>query len=158
MSWLPFFEWCETTTLGLAIRDSLWLFPVIESVHLLALGLLGGAVLVVDLRLLNLGLRKQSTIDVARSAQPWLMGSLATMLLTGVLLFTSESIKCYYSPPFWYKMSFLATAMLFTFTVRRKVAAADALRVGPIWGKLVALISLGLWFGVGFSGRWIAFY
>ena len=65
----------------------------------MALGLLGGAVLVVDLRLLNLGLRKQSTIDVARSAQPWLMGSLATMLLTGVLLFTSESIKCYYSPP-----------------------------------------------------------
>ena len=158
MSWLPFFEWCETTALGLAIRDSLWLFPVIESVHLLALGLLGGAVLVLDLRMLNLGLRRQSTIQIARQAQPWLIGSLTTMLLTGVLLFTSESIKCYYSPPFWYKMSFLATAILFTFTVRRKVAAADALRVGPIWGKLVALISLGLWFGVGFSGRWIAFY
>ena len=158
MSWLPFFEWCETTALGLAIRDSLWLFPVIESVHLLALGLLGGAVLVLDLRMLNLGLRRQSTIQIARQAQPWLIGSLTTMLLTGVLLFTSESIKCYYSPPFWYKMSFLATAILFTFTVRRKAAAADALRVGPIWGKLVALISLGLWFGVGFSGRWIAFY
>ncbi len=158
MSWLPFFEWCETTALGLAIRDSLWLFPVIESVHLLALGLLGGAVLVLDLRMLNLGLRRQSTIQIARQAQPWLIGSLTTMLLTGVLLFASESIKCYYSPPFWYKMSFLATAILFTFTVRRKAAAADALRVGPIWGKLVALISLGLWFGVGFSGRWIAFY
>ena len=158
MSWLPFFEWCETTALGLAIRDSLWLFPVIESVHLLALGLLGGAVLVLDLRMLNLGLRRQSTIQIARQAQPWLIGSLTTMLLTGVLLFTSESIKCYYSPPFWYKMSFLATAILFTFTVRRKAAAADALCVGPIWGKLVALISLGLWFGVGFSGRWIAFY
>ncbi len=158
MSLLDFFEWCEATSLGMAIRDSLWLFPVIESVHLLALGLLGGAVLIVDLRLLNLGLRKQSTTDIAGSAQPWLMGSLATMLVTGVLLFTSESIKCYYSPPFWYKMGFLAVAILFTFTVRRKVAAADALRVGPIWGKLVALISLSLWFGVGFSGRWIAFY
>jgi hypothetical protein len=158
MSLLDFFDWCEATTVGLAIRDSLWLFPVIESVHLLALALLGGAVLVVDLRMLNLGLRKQSAAHIAGSAQPWLIGSLATMLVTGVLLFTSESIKCYYSPPFWYKMSFLATAILFTFTVRRKVAAADELRVGPIWGKLVALISLGLWFGVGFSGRWIAFY
>ena len=158
MSLLDFFEWCETTTVGLAIRDSLWLFPVIESVHLLALALLGGAVLVVDLRMLNLGLRKQSAAHIARGAQPWLIGSLATMLVTGVLLFTSESIKCYYSPPFWYKMSFLAVAILFTFTVRRKIAAADELRVGAVWGKLVALVSLGLWFGVGFSGRWIAFY
>ena len=158
MSLLDFFEWCEATTLGLAIRDSLWLFPVIESVHLLALALLGGAVLVLDLRMLNLGLRRQPAAHIARSAQPWLIGSLAMMLVTGVLLFTSESIKCYYSPPFWYKMRFLATAILFTFTVRRKVAAADAQRVGPVWGKLVALVSLGLWFGVGFSGRWIAFY
>ena len=158
MSWLPFFEWCETTTVGLAIRDSLWLFPVIESVHLLALGLLGGAVLVLDLRLLNLGLRKQSTARVAANAQPWLIGCLATMLLTGGLLFVSESIKCYYSPPFWYKMGFLIAAILFTFTVRRGVARADELLVGPVWGKLVALVSLGLWFAVGFSGRWIAFY
>ena len=158
MSVLDFFEWCEATTLGLAIRDSLWLFPVIESVHLLALALLGGAVLVLDLRMLNLGLRRQSAAHIARSAQPWLIGSLAMMLVTGVLLFTSESIKCYYSPPFWYKMRFLVVAILFTFTVRRKVSTADEQRVGPVWGKLVALVSLGLWFGVGFSGRWIAFY
>ncbi len=158
MSLLDFFEWCEATTLGLAIRDSLWLFPVIESVHLLALALLGGAVLVLDLRMLNLGLRRQAVARIARGAQPWLIGSLITMLVTGVLLFLSESIKCYYSPPFWYKMGFLATAILFTFTVRRKISTADEQRVGPVWGKLVALVSLGLWFGVGFSGRWIAFY
>ena len=155
---LDFFEWCEATTIGLAIRDSLWLFPVIESVHLLALALLGGAVLVLDLRMLNLGLRRQAAARIARGAQPWLIGSLITMLVTGVLLFLSESIKCYYSPPFWYKMGFLATAILFTFTVRRKISTADEQRVGPVWGKLVALVSLGLWFGVGFSGRWIAFY
>ena len=158
MSLLDFFEWCEATTLGLAIRDSLWLFPVIESVHLLALALLGGAVLVLDLRMLNLGLRRQAVARIARGAQPWLIGSLITMLVTGVLLFLSESIKCYYSPPFWCKMGFLATAILFTFTVRRKISTADEQRVGPVWGKLVALVSLGLWFGVGFSGRWIAFY
>ena len=64
----------------------------------------------------------------------------------------------YYSPPFWWKMRFLLLAALFTFTVRHRVARADETRVGPIWGKLVALVSLGLWFGVGFSGRWIAFY
>ena len=158
MSLLPFFEWCEATAVGEAIRNSLWLFPVIESVHLLALALIGGAVLVVDLRLLGLGLRRQPVAQIARDAQPWLIGSLAMMLITGILLFLSESIKCYYSPPFWYKMTFLPLAILFALTVRRKVAAADERRVGPLWGKLVALVSLGLWFGVGFSGRWIAFY
>ena len=158
MSLLPFFEWCEATAIGEAIRDSLWLFPVIEAVHLLALALIGGAVLIVDLRLLGLGLRGQPVAQIARDAQPWLIGSLVTMLVTGTLLFLSESIKCYYSPPFWYKMSFLLVAATFALTVRRKVAMADESRVGPLWGKLVGLVSLGLWFVVGFSGRWIAFY
>ena len=157
MSLLPFFEWCEATAVGEAIRNSLWLFPIIESVHLLALALIGGAVLIVDLRLLGLGLR-QPVAQVARAAQPWLIGSLTVMLVTGIPLFLSESIKCYYSPPFWYKMTFLPLAITFALTVRRKVAAADENRVGPLWGKLVGLVSLGLWFGVGFSGRWIAFY
>src|SRR5713226_2669711 len=57
MSLLPFFEWCEHTAVGAAIRGSAWLFPVIEAFHLLALALIGGAILIVDLRLLGLGLR-----------------------------------------------------------------------------------------------------
>lgn len=158
MDLLRYFEWCETTAIGVAVRDSLWLFPVIEAVHLLALSLLGGTILLVDLRLLGFGLRNQPTAQLARAAQPWLIGALAAMVATGVPMFLSEPIKCYYSPPFWYKMSFLAVAMLYTFTVRRRVATADPATVGPLWGKLAALASLGLWFCVGFSGRWIAFY
>ncbi len=155
---LPFFEWCEATAIGQAIRESLWLFPVIESIHLLGLAMIGGALLVVDLRLLGFGLRHQPVAQLARSAHPWLVGSLAVMLTTGISLFLSESIRCYYSPPFWTKMELLLVAILFTFTVRRKVALADEKRVGPIWGRVVAFVSLALWFGVGFSGRWIAFY
>ena len=155
---LPFFEWCEATTIGQAIRESLWLFPVIESIHLLGLAMIGGALLVVDLRLLGFGLTHQPVAQLARSAHPWLVGSLAVMLTTGISLFLSESIRCYYSPPFWTKMELLLVAILFTFTVRRKVALADEKRVGPIWGRVVAFVSLALWFGVGFSGRWIAFY
>jgi len=155
---LPLFEWCEATALGQAIRESLWLFPVIESIHLLGLAMIGGALLVVDLRLFGLALRQQPVAPLARDVHPWLVGSLAVMLTTGIMLFLSESIRCYYSPPFWTKMELLLVAILFTFTVRRKVALADEKRVGPIWGRLVAFVSLALWFGVGFSGRWIAFY
>lgn len=159
MSWslLPFFEWCENSGVGHAIRDSLWLFPVIESFHLLALALIGGAVLIVDLRLLGLVLRRQPVAQLARDAQPWLVGGLVVMVTSGVLLFTSEAIKCYYSDAFRTKMTFLLPAIVFTFTVRRKVATADEVRVGPLWGKLVGLVSVTLWSVVGAAGRWIGF-
>jgi putative flippase GtrA len=157
MSLLPFFTWCEKTAIGEGIRNSQWLFPVIESVHLLALVLIAGAVLVVDMRLFGLGLRRQPVALLARDAQPWLIGGLTVMLTTGVLLFLAEAIKCYYSPAFAVKMTSLLLALIFTFTVRRKVAMADEGRVSPLWNRLVAVISVALWSGVGIGGRWIGF-
>lgn len=154
---LPYFEWFETTTIGAAIRNSLWLFPVIESVHLLALATIGGALLMLDLRLLGLGLRTQPVSVVARDAEPWLIASLVIMIATGIPLFLSESVKCYYSTPFWVKMTMLPIAILFTFTVRRSVAMAEQTRVGPRWHKLVGLLSLAMWFSVAAAGRWIGF-
>lgn len=155
MDFYPLFEWLESTPIALALQNSLWLFPVIECMHLLALALLGGSLLVVDLRLLGLGLRGQSVADLARQAHPWMVGSLAAMIATGIPLFLSEAVKCYYSPPFWWKMRFLVLAAAFAFTIRRKVTAGEEKR---LLGALTALVSLGLWFTVGFSGRWIAFY
>ena len=157
MSLLPFFEWAEATTLGEAIRNSSWAFAVIESVHLLALAVVGGTVLVVDLRLLGFGLRAQPVAEVARNARPWFVGSLIVMLVTGGGLFVSEAMKCYASQAFAVKMTCLALAIVFTFTVRMKVTMADEGRVRRPWLRLVALVSLALWFGVGASGRWIGF-
>ena len=154
---LPFFQWCESTALGTAIRMSPWAFAVIESVHLLGLAVIGGAVLLVDLRMLGFGLTNQRIAELARAVFPWLVGSLAVMLLTGVGLFLSEPLKCYDSRAFWVKMISLGLAMLFTFSIRRTVTMADETRVRPIWFKLVALVSLALWFGVGGGGRWIGF-
>jgi hypothetical protein len=157
MSLLPFFAWCENSALGGTIRSSSWLFPVIEAFHLLGLAVIGGAVLVVDLRLFGFGLRRQPVAQLAQDAQRWLIISLMVMIATGSLLFTSEAIKCYYHPAFWVKMTSLFLAIVFTFTVRRKVAMADETRVGPLWSKLVASISVTLWAGVGIGGRWIGF-
>ncbi|MCM3880296.1 MAG: hypothetical protein ND807_09320 [Vicinamibacterales bacterium] len=157
MSLLHFFTWCEKTAIGEAIRNSLWLFPVIESVHLLALVLIAGAVLVVDMRLFGLGLRRQPVAQLARDAQPWLIGGLMVMVTTGILLFLSEATKCYYSSAFAVKMTSLLLALIFTFTVRRKVALADERRVGPLWSRLVSVVSVALWSGVGIGGRWIGF-
>jgi hypothetical protein len=157
MDLFPWFEWLGSTEVSQAIAMSTWAFAVIESLHLLALSVIGGAVLLVDLRLLGLGLRRQTIEEVARDAQPWLVGSLLVMLATGALLFLSEPVKCYYSTPFRVKMLCLLLGSIWAFTVRRKVAVAGEGRVRPLWLKLVAVVSLALWFGVGAGGRWIGF-
>ncbi len=157
MSLLPFFEWCENTAIGEAIRNSVWLFPVIESFHLVALALIGGAVLLVNMRLLGLVLERRSVSELARDAQPWFLGGLVVMFASGIPLFLSESIKCYYSFAFWVKMSALLAVLAFTFTVHRRVTLADEGRVGPVQGKLVAVVSLVLWAAVAWGGRWIGF-
>ena len=157
MSLLTFFQWCEASGIGETIRKSSWLFPVIEAIHLLGLGVIGGAVLVVDLRLLGLGLRRQSAAQLTRDAQPWLVGSLVLMIITGGLLFLSEAIKCYYHDAFWFKMSCLFLAIVFTFTIQRKVTMNEETRLSPVWSKVVAIVSVLLWAGVGIGGRWIGF-
>ncbi|MEO8679009.1 MAG: DUF6644 family protein [Vicinamibacterales bacterium] len=154
---LPYFQWCESSWLGQLIPNSLWMFPVVEAVHLLGLAVIGGAVLVVDLRLLGLGLRNRPVSEMAREAQPYLIGSLIVMISTGVPLFFSEAIKCYYSDAFWVKMPALALAILFTFTIRRWVTRAEAGRYAPTSQMAVGAISLMLWSTVGMAGRWIGF-
>src|SRR5262245_52212858 len=118
------------------------MFPVIEAVHLLALALIGGAVLIVDLRLLGWGITGQSASQLARDARPWLVGSLVVLLMTGVLLFLSEAVKCYYNTAFWYKMVFLLFAAVYTFTIRDKVLRADEDRIGRARMRLTAIVSL----------------
>jgi hypothetical protein len=95
--------------------------------------------------------------QLARDAQPWLIGSLILMIITGGLLFLSEAIKCYYHDAFWLKMTSLLLAIVFTFTVQRKVTQADEARISPAWSKVVAVVSVLLWSGVGIGGRWIGF-
>src|SRR5882757_10001799 len=100
---------------------------------------------------------RQSAAQLWASVQPWFLGSVSLMFVTGILLFMSEAIKCYYSFAFWIKMASLLLALVFAFTIRRHV-----LQTGPTsgaWqqGRLTALASLVLWFGVAWGGRWIGF-
>lgn len=152
-----FFTWCETSWIGEGIRDSTWLFPVIESFHLLALAVIGGAVLVVNLSLIGLGPTPRSSAQVWHDAKPWFVGSLAVMLSSGFLLFTSEAVKLYYHEAFWVKISALVLSLLFTATVQRRTALADPDRVSLLRGRTVGLVSLLLWLVVGAGGRWIGF-
>jgi hypothetical protein len=154
---LPLFERLEASAIGEAVRASLWLFPVVEGFHLIGLAVIGGAILVVDFRLLGLTLRAHPVARLARDMQPWVVGSLVLMIVSGIPLFLSEAIKCYYSFAFWTKMTALVGAVIFTFTLRRVVVGAPDGRFAPAWNRAVALTSIGLWATVGWGGRWIGF-
>src|SRR5687767_4235870 len=111
-SWLSFFEWIERTGHGTMVRDSIWQFAAIEAVHLLALAVIGGAVLIVDLRLLGWTLGRQPVKQIARDAEPWLLGSLIMMLVTGYFLMASLAASKYYvNYAFQLKMVFLLLAI-----------------------------------------------
>jgi hypothetical protein len=156
MSLLDLFGWFQYSSLITAMRGSPWFFPVIASIHLMGLALIGGAVLIVDLRLLGLGLRGQPVAQVARDGQRWLVVSLVVLLPTGILQFMCfAATKYYYLKSFWVKMAALLLALVFTFAVRRKVAMADEARLSPAARKLVAVVSLSLWSTVAIAGRWI---
>jgi hypothetical protein len=154
MSLYSLFSALEAGSIGTTIKQSVWLFPAIEAVHLLALALLGGALLMLDLRLLGVGLSQQSTSSVERGARPWLIAALLTMVASGVLIGLSEALKLYDKPAFWVKMASLAVALVFTFAVKLPLARRD---VSGLGAKALAVFSLGAWLMVALSGRWIGF-
>jgi uncharacterized membrane protein len=154
---LRFCHWAERTWVGSSINHSSWLFPAIEAVHIVALTLLFGAIVVLNLRLLGLAFRDQPVPELARELSPWTLCSLVIILITGALLFASEATKAYESGPFRIKMVFLLMAILFHFTIYRQVTNGDA-RSNLRGGKVAAAVSLTLWFGVGWAGRAIGFF
>ena len=155
---LPFFQWTDRTWLNAAINGSKWLFPAIEAVHIVALCVLFGAIVMLDLRLFGLTFRSRPVRYLADELAPWTFCSLIITLVTGALLFSSEAMKSYVSLPFRLKIVFLFAAILFQYTIYRRVIDADAIDQEPRWGKLVATVSLVLWFGVGWGGRGIGFF
>lgn len=155
MSVWDLFKWLQYSPPLALMRSSPWFFPIIASIHLAGLALIGGAVLVVDLRLLGLGLRHQPVSQVAQDAERWLLVSLAILLPTGILQFMCfAATKYYYLTAFWVKMAALCLALLFTFSLHRKVAMSHD-TVSPLCSKLVAVISLSLWLSVAVAGRLI---
>lgn len=157
-------QWLERTTIGAGVRNSDWLFPVIESLHMLGIVLLVGATGLFDLRLLGRGpFRQQRASRAARQVMPWVWGAFTVMFFTGVLMFTSEATRCYQSWCFRAKMVLLVltglNAFIFQFGAYRQVANWDeaSLEV-PAGARAAAWTSLVLWVLIVFAGRGIAYY
>jgi hypothetical protein len=151
---LPFFQWIEKLPFTEVLRSVDWYGAMINVFHLLALVLFFGGLLIVDLRLMGKGLTRDPLAQVARAANPWLYGGFLGLLVTGIPQLMLQPIKEYYSDIFWYKMYILAAAIIFTLTVRRMATQADEAKLG-MWGTLIGLVSIILWFGVAIPARLI---
>ena len=154
---LAFCHWCNNSFWGHGIRNSVWLFPFVEILHLLALGILGGTILILNLRLIGFRFQDEPIAELAEDVRPWMLGSLAVMLVTGFLLFSTEAVKMYGNIGFRYKMLFLLLALVYTFTIHRKFTTTDETRISPLWRWLIAILSVLLWAGVGLGGRAIGY-
>src|SRR5262245_43697763 len=132
-----------------------WLFPVIQSVHIIGLTVLVGTICLVDLRLLGIGLRRHPLGDLASGLAPWMSVGLLTVLVTGPLLFWSDLARYLNNPAFLLKMGLLGGALAAHFTLHRSaVRNGDRLQLKR--QRFSAVLSLILWSGVVLAGRAIA--
>lgn len=159
----PFLKWCGGTYLGASVRNSEWLFPFIESIHMLGIVALVGSSALLDLRLLNRGLLRQDpALRVTSRLLPVMWASFAVMAVTGILMFLSEATRCYESVAFRVKMILLVVvglnAIFFHFTAYRKIDKWELAPSTPGSAKFAAWVSLLLWVCTIVAGRGIAYW
>ena len=150
---LETFYFLEDTFIGEYIRSSIWLFPVIESFHLIGLGILGGSVVVMDLKLMKIIFRNVDKIYIFEQTRKFFILGLSLLFITGVPLFLSEAVKLYYSRAFWIKMICLVIGVFFVYFVRNPLIFK---RDGTVM-IIIGFLSFSIWTVVAASGRWIGF-
>jgi hypothetical protein len=136
------------------LNSSALAFPILECIHIVGFALSIGTIAIVDFRLLGLGMRRQTPAQLNKDTGLWTLIGLAIMVLSGMMLYSSDPDMYYLNWAFLLKMTFLVLAIVFHYTIRRKVVVAGA---SPGRAKLVAYVSLALWVCVVFGGIFIGF-
>ena len=153
-------EGLEALALARAMREWLWLYPIVEIVHLLGLALLFGSIAVLDVRLLGVG-RSLPLRRLAAHVLPWTLASLLLIVPSGLAMFITHAHDFLDNPAFLLKMGLLAAAgvnaLLFHFGVFRRAASFDVDVLPPPRARLAAALSLLLWMGVIACGRLLAY-
>jgi putative copper export protein len=155
---LEFFTWMGDLEFSKALGASVWQFATIQALHLVCLAVFAGAILIVDLRLMGRVLKERPVAQVAREAEPWMIGGFLALVVTGVPQMMQNAMREYYSDLFWIKMWFLLLAFVYTFTFRRKVTLAARASAVTFQTKMVGLVSILLWAMVAIPARLIGLF
>ncbi len=149
------------TEFSTALRESLYVFPVVEGVHLLALAFSVGLLALLDLRLIGKFLRDEPASEILYQLRPWILGGFAVTFISGALLFAATSVDVLASPVFPIKVIFIflagINALWFEFSHGRHAHAWAQLRELPSSVRFAGWASLILWFGVVVTGRLIPY-
>jgi len=161
MSLLEACRLLDRSAIGTDIRESSLLFPVIEGIHVLALSLSVGLILITDLRLIGVVMRNRATSEIWSQFSPWMMSGFGVMFVTGAHLFWSHALSAYHSTAFRVKLLLLIlsglNAAVYHFTIYRKMDQWDTSEIPPIQARLAGWTSLILWAGVITMGRIMAY-
>ena len=161
MSLQGVFQWLESGPISAAVRESPWVFPAVESVHVIAITLVVGSVLIVDLRVLGWASRNERVTDVAGSILPWTWGVFCVAVISGFTLFAAKAHTYFGNANFQAKMLLMAAAfinmLVFHLIPYRSVESWDIGRSAPWLAKLACAVSLTLWIFIVAMGRWIGF-
>ncbi len=154
-------KWLETSQVGFAVSQSPWMFPAIETVHVIALALVVGSIAVLDLRLLDRSWRVRSVTELTLEVLPWTWASFVVAATSGFLMFTSAATKYAHDIPFRLKIVLLVLAgvnmLVFHHFTYRTVTAWDRDMPTPPAAKIAGGLSLFFWIGVVACGRWVGF-
>ena len=161
MSLLPFCQWLADTSGSIALHESLFMYPLVESAHVLTLCVFLGMAIMFDLRLLGVTLTRVPITEMKRRLGPWLMAGFVVMVITGALLFYAIPVRSYQS--IWFRGKVVAlilaglNAYVFHTTIDRRVAEWDRDPVPPPAARRAGATSLVLWAVIVVAGRMIAY-
>jgi len=161
MSLFEICQWIQNSSIGTQIRESTYVFPIIEATHVLGLAVSVGTIAIVDLRLIGVTMKKERVTDVIEQLQPLTLAGFAAMFVSGILLFWSEAARLYPSYSYRIKFIFIAllgiNAMLFHSTIYQKVDEWNTDAVTPFRARMAGWIGITFWAVVIFCGRWTAY-
>lgn len=158
---MNFVEWLAETPGSIALHESLYVYPLVESTHVLTLCLFVGTAAMIDLRLLGLTMKRVPVSEVMRRLLPWTLAGFIIMVVTGALLFYAIPVRTYHSIFFRIKVVFLAltglNVWIFHRRTQRTMAEWDHDVVTPRAARAAAIASLVLWASIIVAGRMIAY-
>jgi len=136
------------------LNNNEWSFPLLEIIHIVGFAIAMSTIFMVDLRLIGIGMRRRLASQLSKDLAPWTLGGLAAVLMSGPFIFSSDPNMYMNNSSFQFKMGALLLALVYQYTVHRKVAASDP---SVAVGALTGIVSVALWVSVVAGGLFIAF-
>jgi hypothetical protein len=157
----PFADWLSNTALSKTLQDQAWVVPTSQSIHIIAVSVVFGSAVMINLRLLGVGRSGRSVSQLSNTLIPWMWRGLAVLLFTGLIQTITEPVRQFVTPMFWAKMIMIilvaTMTALYAKAVRRHASQWDTASSRPMRAKAFAILSTLMWLAIIVCGRFIGY-